>query len=123
MPGKIADGSLAAKGRLAHEWASRRMGIIERIKSKNERAHPLAGLRLGFCLHVTKEMAVLAMAAKGLGAEIAICSANPLSAQDDIAAFLYDEGVHVYAWRGETNAQYRQCIQCVLAFRDRKSVV
>jgi len=117
MPGKIADVSLAAKGRLSHEWALRRMGIIEKIRSKNERTRPLAGLRLGFCLHITKETSVLAMAAKSLGAEIAICSANPLSAQDDIAAFLYEEGMHVYAWRGETDAQYRQCIQSVLALK------
>lgn len=117
MPGKIADTKLAAKGRLSHEWALRRMGIIEKIRSKNEREQPLAGLRLGICLHITKETSVLAMATKSLGAEIAICSANPLSAQDDIAAFLYEQGMHVYAWRGETKAQYQQCIQSVLAFK------
>jgi adenosylhomocysteinase len=117
MPGRIADSKLAARGRLSHDWASRRMGIIERIVKNNESARPLAGLRLGFCLHVTKETSVLAMAAKDLGAKVAICSANPLSAQDDIAAFLYDKGVHIYAWRGETGAQYRQCIQSVVKFR------
>jgi adenosylhomocysteinase len=56
------------------------------------------------------------MAAKSLGAEIAICSANPLSAQDDIAAFLHDQGMSVYAWRGETKAEYQQCIKSVVAF-------
>jgi adenosylhomocysteinase len=117
MPGMIADSKLAANGRLSHEWAARRMGIIERIVKKNRRAQPLAGLRLGFCLHITKETSVLAMAAKSLGAKIAICSANPLSAQDDIAAFLHENGMNVYAWRGETRAQYGQCIQNVLALR------
>jgi adenosylhomocysteinase len=117
MPGRIADNKLAARGRATHEWAARRMGIIERIVKNNERAQPMASLRLGFCLHITKETSVLAMAAKRLGAEIAICSANPLSAQDDIAAFLYGEGISVYAWRGETGAQYRQCIRDVLASR------
>jgi adenosylhomocysteinase len=57
------------------------------------------------------------MAAKSLGADVAICSANPLSAQDDIAAFLYNMGVNVYAWRGETESEYQQCIRSVLAFR------
>src|SRR5690606_12559733 len=93
------------------------MGIIEKIAAKNERVQPLAEMRLGICLHVTRETSVLAMAAKRLGAEIAICSANPLSVQDDVAAFLYDQGMHVYAWRGETRAQYLQCIRNVLAFR------
>jgi S-adenosylhomocysteine hydrolase len=57
------------------------------------------------------------MAAKSLGADIAICSANPLSAQDDIAAFLYNMGLNVYAWRGETESEYQQCIRNVLAFK------
>ena len=34
MPGRIANGRLASKGRLSHEWASRRMSVIEKIKAK-----------------------------------------------------------------------------------------
>ena len=68
------------------------MGIIEKIRARNESSQLLTGFRLGFCLHITKETSVLAMAAKSLGADIAICSANPLSAQDDIAAFIVQHG-------------------------------
>lgn len=93
------------------------MSIIGKIVSEYRRSQPLASLRLGFCLHVTKETAVLAMAAKALGAEVALCSANPLSAQDDIAAFLYSQGVSVFAWRGETRKEYQQCIRNVINFR------
>jgi adenosylhomocysteinase len=116
MPGKIADSKLAGKGRQSYEWAASRMGIVEKIRAKNESTRSLAGFRLGFCLHVTKETSVLAMAAKSLGADIAICSANPLSTQDDIAAFLYSKGINVYAWRGETKSEYQQCIRNVLGF-------
>jgi adenosylhomocysteinase len=117
MPSKIADRRLAHKGKLSYEWAASRMRIIERIVTRNKSAQPLAGLRLGFCLHITKETSVLALAAKKLGADIAICSANPLSAQDDIAAFLDEEGLQVYAWRDETRAQYEQCIQNIIKFK------
>ena len=117
MPGKIADSNLAEKGRRSYEWAASRMGIVEKIRAINESSQLLAGFRLGFCLHITKETSVLVMAAKSLGADIAICSANPLSAQDDIAAFMYNRGVNVYAWRGETESEYQQCILDVLAFR------
>jgi adenosylhomocysteinase len=116
VPGKIADIKLADKGRRSYEWASSRMGILDKIRAINYSSQPLAGLRLGFCLHITKETSVLVMAAKSLGADIAICSANPLSAQDDIAAFLYSNGVNVYAWRGETASEYKQCIYDVIAF-------
>jgi adenosylhomocysteinase len=117
VAGKIADSTLADKGRRSYEWATSHMGIIEKIRAKNESSQLLTGFRLGFCLHVTKETSVLAMAAKSLGADIAICSANPLSAQDDIAAFLYNMGLNVYAWRGETDSEYQQCIRNVLAFK------
>jgi adenosylhomocysteinase len=116
MSGKIADATLASKGKLSFEWAQAHMIIVEKIRAKNERIQPLAGYKLGFCLHITKETSVLVMAAKKLGAEIAVCSANPLSVQDDIAAFLYDNGVSMYAWRNETKAEYTQCIQRVLEF-------
>jgi adenosylhomocysteinase len=117
VPGKIADSNLADKGRRSYEWAASRMDIVEKIRAINENSQLLAGFRLGFCLHITKETSVLVMAAKSLGADVAICSANPLSAQDDIAAFLYNMAVNVYAWRGETESEYQQCIRSVLAFR------
>ena len=117
MPGKIANSRLASKGRQSYEWAASRMGIIEKIRTANEDGQSLSGFRLGFCLHITKETSVLAMAVKNLGADITLCSANPLSTQDDIAAFLYDKGVNVYAWRGETESEYQECISNVLAFK------
>src|SRR5919109_4277965 len=117
MAGKIADNRLAGKGRRSYEWAASRMGIVEKIRAKNESARSLAGFRLGLCLHITKETSVLIMAAKSLGADISICSANPLSTQDDVAAFLYNKGVNIYAWRGETKSEYQQCIRKILAFK------
>jgi adenosylhomocysteinase len=93
------------------------MVILDKIKSKNEKKKPLAGHRIGFCLHITKETSVLVMTAKKLGADVALCSANPLSVQDDIAAFLSSEGITTFAWRGETKREYDACIDSVLKFR------
>ena len=115
MPGTIADAGLAGKGELAFEWARARMQIIGRIVSEQKQKAPLAGTRLGLCLHVTRETSVLAMAAKQLGAEVALCSANPLSCQDEVAAFLFKHGVSVFAWRGETRQEYEHCINEVIA--------
>lgn len=93
------------------------MVILDKIKTKNEKKKPLAGYRIGFCLHITKETSVLVMTAKELGADVALCSANPLSVQDDIAAFLSSEGITTFAWRGETKREYDECINSVLKFR------
>jgi adenosylhomocysteinase len=117
LSNKVADLQLAHNGKSSYEWACKYMTILDKIRIKNEKSKPLHGYKLGFCLHITKETSVLVMTAKKLGAEIALCSANPLSVQDDIAAFLSSEGVNTYGWRGETLKEYNKCIQSVLDFK------
>ena len=46
-----------------------------------------------------------------------MCSANPLTIQDDLAAFLSYEGVIIFSWKGETIKEHKACIQQVLKFR------
>jgi len=102
---------------MSYRWAKAHMTILDKIKIKNESKKPLSGYRIGFCLHITKETSVLVITAKMLGAEIAICSANPLSTQDDVAAFLYCHGIRIFAWRGQSEKQYRASIKSVLQFQ------
>src|SRR5215207_1984259 len=80
--------ALFESGKLAYEWAVGLMKIITKISHKYQRTKPLANFKLGVCLHITKETSVLIMAAKALGAQISICSANPLSIQADVVEFL-----------------------------------
>jgi len=117
LSGKIFNPDLSAEGHASYEWAKSRMTMIEKIVERNKEKKPLSGLRLGFCLHVTKETSVLATGAQSLGAEISICSANPLSTKDEIAAFLYSNGIRIYAWKGQTKSEYDECINQVLQFR------
>lgn len=90
------------------------MGVIRRILYEFGTTKPLNQIKLGVCLHITKETSVLVMAAIRLGAKIAICSANPLSVQDDIAAFLFSKGVSVFALTEMTVKQYKDGIKDVL---------
>jgi adenosylhomocysteinase len=117
LSSKVADMSLAKEGEMSYKWARSHMTILDKIKTRNERKEPLLDYKLGFCLHITKETSVLVITAKMLGAEIAVCSANPLSTQDDIAAFLCSEGIRIFAWRGQSERQYLECIKSVLQFR------
>jgi len=57
------------------------------------------------------------MGAKQLGADVSACAANPLSTQDDIAAFLAENGVHIYAWEGQTTEEYDWCIEQMLSHK------
>lgn len=107
---KVKDIGLAEKGRLLIEWAERRMPVLMRIRERFAEERPLEGWRIGCCLHVTKETAVLVRTLMAGGAEVYLAGSNPLSTQDEVAAALAEEGVHVYAWRGETVEEYYECI-------------
>lgn len=114
---KIKDPHLAEKGRLSHEWAKDHMKILTNTIDRLKKSQPLRGIRLGICLHITKETSVLIMGAKALGAEVNVCSANPLSTQDDIAAFLATNGINIYAWAGQTPKEYDWCIEKMLSHK------
>jgi adenosylhomocysteinase len=101
---------LFKSGKLSYEWAGRMMKIITKITEKYQTAQPLANFKLGFCLHITKETSVLIMAAKALGAEISICSANPLSVQIDVMEFLRYNGVDVFAKKDPSKIEFFESI-------------
>ncbi len=111
---KVKDEFLAEKGFLQIEWASRHMPVLNQIKKRFSEEKPLNGVKIGACLHVTKETAVLVDALLAGGAEVALCGSNPLSTQDDVAAALAKMGVRVYAWRGQTTEEYYWCIEKTL---------
>lgn len=114
---QVKDKSLAPQGHLQIEWASRHMPVVNLIKSRFEKEKPLKGLTLGACLHVTKETAVLVQALTAGGAKVALCGSNPLSTQDDVAAALADDGVHVFAWRGQNTEEYYKCLNNALDYK------
>ena len=90
------------------------MQILDNTINRFKKSKPLKGITVGFCLHITKETSVLLMGAKELGATVACCGGNPLTTQDDIAAFLASQGIHVYAWHGQSVKEYDWCIDQVL---------
>jgi adenosylhomocysteinase len=114
---QVKDKSLSPQGHLQIEWASKHMPVLNQIKSRFSKEKPLKGLTLGACLHVTKETAVLAETLAAGGAKVVLCGSNPLSTQDDVAAALSDEGIHVFAWRGQNTEEYYQCIDKVLDYK------
>jgi len=111
---KVKDPDLSEQGRLSYEWARSHMQILDNTIGRLKKSQPLKGVTIGFCLHITKETSVLLMGAKELGANVAACAGNPLTTQDDIAAFLASEGIHIYAWNDETAEEYDWCIDQVL---------
>jgi adenosylhomocysteinase len=114
MKSRVKDLSLAEEGKKIVEWAEFKMPVLAKIKERFEKEKPLKGVKIGACLHVTKETAVLTKTLIAGGAEVFLCASNPLSTQDEVAAALVNEGVNVYAWRGETTNEYYENLKIVL---------
>jgi adenosylhomocysteinase len=82
------------------------MPVLRSIRERFAGETPLTGLRVAACLHVTAETANLMQALTAGGADAALCSANPLTTQDEVAASLVETGVAVQARRGEDIETY-----------------
>jgi adenosylhomocysteinase len=93
------------------------MPALAALRANAEVEKPLAGQRVAGCLHVTKETAVLVETLVAAGAEVSWSGCNPLSTQDDVAAWLAREGYGVHAWYGQDTEEFYQCIDRTLDFR------
>ncbi len=114
VPHDVTDLSLAADGVRRIEWAEREMPVLRLIRQRFERERPLAGLRIGACLHVTTETANLMRTLAAGGAEVHLAASNPLSTQDTTAAALVAAyGIATYARRGEDNETYYSHLRTV----------
>ena len=114
--GDVKDLALADAGRSRIEWAATFMPVLAQIRERFAKTKPLAGVRIGACLHVTTETANLVLALQAGGAEVELCASNPLSTQDDVAAALsVHYAIPTHAIKGEDDATYYKHIESVVA--------
>ena len=113
----VANPSLSDSGEKKVAWARSRMPALAALRESAEHNLPLKGQRVAGCLHVTKETAVLIETISAAGAEISWSGCNPLSTQDDVAAWLAREGYGVHAWHGQSTDDFYRCIDRTLDFK------
>ena len=118
MDYKIKDISLADWGRKEITIAEGEMPGLMAIREKFKEQQPLAGARITGSLHMTVQTAVLIETLVTLGAEVRWASCNRLSTQDHAAAAIAAVGIPVFAWKGETEAEYWDCIDRTLSGPD-----
>jgi len=112
----VKDLKLAKEGELRSEWAAQEMPVLAQIERRFKKEKPLKGIKIAACLHVTSETGNLMVALKEGGADVFLCASNPLSTQDDVAAFLVkNHKIAVYAIKGENNKTYYSHINSILA--------
>jgi len=115
---QIADLSLAEWGRKEIAIAESEMPGLMSLRREYGPQKPLAGARITGCLHMTIETAVLIETLIELGASVRWSSCNIYSTQDHAAAALVVRGIPVFAWKGETEAEYYECIERTLSGPD-----
>ena len=114
----IKNRDLSAEGKQRIDWAAHFMPVLGLIHQRFERERPLEGIRIAACLHVTTETANLMRTLKSGGAEVVVCASNPLSTQDDVAASLVvNDGIPVYAIKGEDTETYYQHLDAAIDFQ------
>ncbi|MBR0190679.1 MAG: adenosylhomocysteinase [Thermoguttaceae bacterium] len=115
---KVADINLADWGRKEIMLAENEMPGLMAIRRKYAASQPLAGARIAGCLHMTIQTAVLIETLVALGAQVRWSSCNKFSTQDHAAAAIAAAGIPVFAWKGETDADYDWCVEQTLFFDD-----
>ena len=108
---KVADIKLAEWGRKEIAIAETEMPGLMALRAEYGAKKPLAGARIGGCLHMTIQTAVLMETLVHLGAELRWSSCNIFSTQDHAAAAVAAAGIPTFAWKGETEEEFWWCIE------------
>ena len=108
---QIADISLARWGWREIASAETEMPGLMALREEYGKSKPLSGARIAGCLHMTVQTAVLIETLTLLGAEVRWSSCNIFSTQNHAAAAMAEAGIPVFAWKGESEQEYWQCIK------------
>jgi adenosylhomocysteinase len=118
LPYKIKDISLADFGRKEIQLAETEMPGLMALRRKYGKEKPLKGAKIAGSLHMTIQTAVLIETLVELGADVRWASCNIYSTQDHAAAAIAKVGTPVFAWKGETLAEYWWCTELALVWPD-----
>ncbi|MGL6022910.1 MAG: adenosylhomocysteinase [Chitinophagaceae bacterium] len=116
LPYKVKDIHLGNLGRKDILLSEAEMPGLMALREEYKGKYPLKGARIGGCVHMTIQTAVLIETLKELGAEVRWSSCNIFSTQDHAAAAVASGGTPVFAWKGESEDEFEWCIQQTLFF-------
>lgn len=111
MASKEKFAELARWGREEIKIAETEMPGLMALREEYGPSQPLKGARITGCLHMTIQTAVLIETLQALGAKVRWSSCNIFSTQDHAAVAVAAAGTPVFAWKGETEEEYRWCVE------------
>ncbi|MCM8771654.1 MAG: adenosylhomocysteinase [Candidatus Omnitrophica bacterium] len=111
MDYSIKDINLFKEGEKKVRWAFDHMPVLKKLRDIYSKNKIFKNYKIGACLHITSETANLVLNLKEAGAEVFLCASNPLSTQDEIAAYLVKMGISVFGKKGESSKEYYKNIE------------
>ena len=114
----VADISLAEWGHKEIRIAETEMPGLVSVREEFAEEQPLRGARIAGSLHMTIQTAVLIETLVALGAEVRWASCNIFSTQDHAAAAVADQGIPVFAHKGETLEEYWEYTHRIMEWPD-----
>jgi adenosylhomocysteinase len=114
-PNVLEDPELAEAGEQVLAWTRRNMPLLATLRAELAAERPLAGRRIGMCLHIESKTAVLIEMLRAGGAEV-VATGSPATTDDRVAAALArDAGIRLYARKADTIDDHYRHVQRVLA--------
>ena len=111
---EIKNPDLWESGKRKILWVKEHMPLLRGLEEEFARTKPFAGLRVALSVHLEAKTAYLCRVLAAGGAEMYITGSNPLSTQDDVAAALVKDGLHVYAEHACSMETYHRHIARVI---------
>ncbi len=114
----VADITLADWGHKEIRIAETEMPGLMAIRKEYADKKPLKGARIAGSIHMTIQTAVLIETLRALGAEVRWVSCNIFSTQDHAAAAIAEQGIPVFAYKGETLEEYWDYTHHIMTWSD-----
>ena len=111
---EIRDISLAPSGHTKIQWVKDNMPLLRAFEEEFLETKPFEGLKISLSVHLEAKTAYLCKVLAAGGAQMSVTGSNSLSTQDDVAAALAEDGLHVFAYHGATDEEYSRHIEMCL---------
>ncbi|MDD5987092.1 MAG: adenosylhomocysteinase [Eubacteriales bacterium] len=110
----VKDIALAPSGHQKIKWVKQHMPLLSSFEEEFAKTRPFEGVKISLSIHMEAKTAYLCKVLAAGGAQLAATGSNSLSTQDDVAAALAEDGLHVYAVHGiDEEGYFAHIEQCL----------
>lgn len=107
----VKDIALAPSGHQKIQWVKENMPLLSSLEEEFKKTKPFDGIKISLSIHMEAKTAYLCKVLAAGGAVLSATGSNSLSTQDDVAAALAEDGIHIFAIHGIDEKGYYEHIE------------